>query len=110
MRQVVSSQTCLTSRDLVIELKCTPEKGGPYRSRRAKIQPELDGRSRNKRGREDRPRKRERESEIWIQLPELIAPLPLLPFPSHPPLSFAQNIVLTVTVITRYYLSTLKYT
>ena len=68
--------------DLVIELKCTPEKGGSaVVGKRAKIQPELDGRSRNE-GAE-----REREREIWIQLPELIAPfhflLPSLPhFPS----------------------------
>ena len=72
-----------TKRDLVIELKCAPEKGGSAVGERAKIQPELDGRSRNK-GAE-----KEGEREIWIQLPELIAPLAcfLPPFPSqsHPP-------------------------
>ena len=109
MRQVVSSQTCLTSRDLVIELKCTPEKGGPYRSRRAKIQPELDGRSRNKRGREDRPRKRERERERNLDstartycTPSLAS----LPISSTPLLRTEYS---AVTVITRYYLSTLEY-
>ena len=46
---------------------------------------------------------KEREREIWIQLPELIAPLASF-LPSRlnliHPLSLVQNIVLKVTVIT----------